>query len=172
MRYFPTARFAPGNQGKIMDEKKPATAGWVKAQAAVKAAMLSIRLRLLRKGAFFLANQAGENRLFDSKIAEYRVSAAACTFYLRATTMIANVTRSISRLKHSHLAFQYPKLFLKLGVFRLKRFALGVNIRVLALKCGLLGLDESKVLSENRRRAVLVDEFFKMVEQSHVKPLK
>lgn len=82
--------------------------------------------------------------------------------------MIANVTRSISRLKGRHLAFQHPKLFLKLGVFRLKRFVLGFNIGVLTLKCRLLGLNESKVLSENRRRAVLVDKFFKMIKQSHM----
>ncbi len=82
--------------------------------------------------------------------------------------MIANITRRVSRLKSRHLAFQHPKLFLKLGIFRLKRFALGLKIGVLSLKCSLLGLNESKVLLEDRRRAVLVDKFFKKIEQSHM----
>jgi len=85
--------------------------------------------------------------------------------------MIANVTRLIARLKPGHLAFQHPKLFFNLGVFRLKRFALGIQISALALKCRLFGLHEGKLLTENRRRAMLVDKFFKMIEQSHVDSL-
>ena len=82
--------------------------------------------------------------------------------------MIANATRCISRLKRQHLAFQHPDLFLLLGIFRVKRFVLGLKIGVFSFKCRLLGLNESKVLTQDRRRAVLVDEFFKMLKQSHV----
>lgn len=37
-----------------------------------------------------------------------RLFPAPCAFYLRATAMIANVTRSVSRLKSRHLAFRHP----------------------------------------------------------------
>ncbi len=81
--------------------------------------------------------------------------------------MIANITRSVSRLKRQHLAFKHPYLFMKLCIFRLKRFILGLKIRVLSFKCRLLGLNESKMLTQDRRRAMLVDKFFEMVKQSH-----
>lgn len=55
----------------------------------------------------------------------------------------------------------------KLLVLRLKRFALGLKIGVLSLKIRLLGLKQSKMLAEDRRRAVLVDQFLKSLEQSH-----
>jgi hypothetical protein len=54
---------------------------------------------------------------------------------------------------------------MKLLYFRFLRFGLGLKIGASALKRSVLGLDEGRVLAEDRRRAARVDKFFEHVEQ-------
>lgn len=67
-----------------------------------------------------------------------------------------------------HLIFS--SVYFLLCYYRLQRSILGAKIAVLAFQCRLFGLDEGKVLSKYRCTSVLVDEFFEVVKQSHVRP--
>lgn len=81
--------------------------------------------------------------------------------------MVTTITRWIAVLKHIKLRPEVAQALAQLEVLRLQLLRLRLRIAAGSLKCRLLGLDEGKVLTEDRRRAVLVDKFFKMFNESH-----
>ena len=85
--------------------------------------------------------------------------------------MITNklAVRGPERLK---LRLKRCYLRAKLMKFRFLRLGLELQIRCAALKCLVLCRDEPKSLLENRRRAVLVDEFFKKLDHLSKAPNK
>lgn len=62
---------------------------------------------------------------------------------------------------------QFSQAIFQLLIIRFKRLALGLKIGALSLKCRVFGLNQRQLLAEDRRRAVLVDQFFKMLKQTH-----
>ena len=82
--------------------------------------------------------------------------------------MVTYITRIYTGLKGRNLILKRYVVRAKLVNFRLKRFFLGLKISILSFKNGLFGFKEGKMLSEDRRRAMLVDEFFKLIDKTHV----
>ncbi len=54
--------------------------------------------------------------------------------------------------------------------FRLLRCALGFKIAAAGFKCRILRLDEPKALLEDRRRSVLIDQFFEKIKHRRFCP--
>lgn len=55
-------------------------------------------------------------------------------------------------------------LVLVFAYFKAQRRILGLKIAAATLKCRVLRLDEPKVLLEDRRRAMFVDQFFEKMK--------
>ncbi len=75
--------------------------------------------------------------------------------------MITNIFGIRAAAKRLKRFLSLGKMHACLLYLKLRRLELGLQIAVAALKCRLLGLQEPKLLTENRRRAVFVDQFFK-----------
>jgi hypothetical protein len=123
--------------------------------------------RVLRKRTGLLADFAPEQRLLCSKQPKSWIRTAACSLQARAAAVIAVITGCVSGVKSADLVFKHPDLFMKLCILRSKFRALRLKVAVLTLKFRVLSLDEPQVLTNDRRRAVLVDQLFKRLEQSH-----
>ena len=83
--------------------------------------------------------------------------------------MIAD-EHAMSRLERLELSLKRAYLRMKLMKFRCLRLILGLQIRGGALKCRVLGRNETKALLENRRRAMFVDKFFEQLKNVHKTP--
>lgn len=66
--------------------------------------------------------------------------------------------------------YRYLRMRFVLGYFRAQRLILGFQIAATAFKCRILRLDEPDSLLEDRRRAVLVDNFFEKIKHRPVVP--
>jgi hypothetical protein len=89
---------------------------------------------------------------------------------IRAAAMIADIFCKRASVQRLQRGFSLGKAHAYLLYFRLLRLALGFKIHVFAFKCFVLGFDEPKSLVEDRRRAVLVDEFFDKVKHLRSSP--
>lgn len=108
----------------------------------------------------------GESRLLDADGAEGGVRAIASAAQPGAAAGIAAM-RGMGIGQRLRRATAICKCHVCLAYFRLRRLELGFYIVVRSLQCRLLGLQEPKMLAKNRRTAVLVDKFFKMVDEAH-----
>lgn len=70
-------------------------------------------------------------------------------------------------MKLSKIAFQHPNLFFKLIYLKAQLLILKIKVRILSFKVFMLRLDEPKALTEDRRRAMLVDKFFERIKNAH-----
>ena len=77
---------------------------------------------------------------------------------------------SVGGLQRIKLRLKRAYVRTKLLKFRCLRLILGLHIRCVTLKCLVLRRDEPKSLLENRRRAMLVDEFFKKIDHVRKAP--
>jgi len=150
----------------MTDEKKPPQGAGSK---ALKRPALASRRQL--EIARLAAGAAREDGAFDAQAAEGGVGLVPGSRQQGTAAMVTHMPRRVAALKLGALACKFPKPFLLLLVLRLKRGVLGLQIGALALKFRLLGLDESKVLTEHRRRAMFVDQAFdgiqKAIEEAH-----
>jgi hypothetical protein len=122
---------------------------------------------VLRKGAFSSTSRAAKNGLLYTQCGKRWIWAVANSVKARAAAVIAGVTGVSSGLERGNLLLKLFKVYSILFYFRLQRLFLGLKIGVLSFKCRLLGLDECKVLAEDCRRAMLVDEFFEKIKKRH-----
>lgn len=81
--------------------------------------------------------------------------------------MIATIVFWISAAKSGKLTRGIARGLFKLEVCSLKLFKLRLQIAVLGFKYRLLGLQEPKLLTKNRRTAVLVDQALKRFKKYH-----
>ncbi len=78
--------------------------------------------------------------------------------------MITNIRSKRARLQHLQLALKRLRARLCLLKFKLLRAALGLKIGALTLYSLVFRLEQNKMLAQDRRRAVLVDQFFQQLK--------
>lgn len=141
----------------MTDEKKPPQGA-----ACLGGGVLNGQL----EPAFVSAVFTDEARLLDADCAEGGMRAVASAAQPGAATGVAAM-RGMRIGQRLRRATALCKCHVYLAYFRLRRLELGFYVVVRSLQCRLLGLQEPKVLAKNRRTAVLVDKFFKLVDEAH-----
>ena len=112
---------------------------------------------VIQKPALSAAVIAAEKNAIDTEIAEGSVWLGTDSSEAGTTAGFAKHGLASHGLRRLRLAFHLLK-------FRALRLVLGFKIGALALKCRIFGLNEGNALLDDRRRAMLVDEFFKKIK--------
>lgn len=114
---------------------------------------------------FSAAVGTAKERFLVAELAEDGVRPAAGAGDVQRPTVVAAQPRVLSRLQRVELLLKYPRASLCVEQVRLRLCVLRLKVAVLGFLFGQLGLDEPKVLSKDRRAAVLGDQALDRTEK-------
>jgi hypothetical protein len=117
-------------------------------------------LWVFKECALITARLARKHLLLFADVAKNRMWAIAGPFELRAAAVIAYVLRIGTGIKPGKAGFGEVRALAVLHKFRFKRFVLGFKIFTRFLYVRVSVFQDHKALSEDRRAAAFVDQFF------------